>query len=80
MSKNIRKFRDLVTRRRQMIEMSTMEKNRLDVMPVALKTEIKRHVLQIQRHISVDENRALLFVLGAWGNGRGINKLAVNQF
>ena len=49
--KNIRKFKDLVARRRQLLEMGTMEKNRLDVMPKALKLEIQRHVIQIQRHI-----------------------------
>lgn len=49
--KNIRKIKDLMVRRRQLIEMSTMEKNRLDVMPKPLHAELKRHVDFIARQI-----------------------------
>ena len=49
--KNIRKIKDLMVRRRQLIEMSTMEKNRIDVMPKALHTELRRHVDFITRQI-----------------------------
>ena len=71
-SKNIRKFKDLVARRRQLIEMATMEKNRLDVMPRALKIDIKRHVLQIQRHIDkLDKKLAdIVESIGEWREKR----------
>lgn len=49
--KNIRKIKDLMVRRRQLIEMSTMEKNRLDVMPKALHPDLRRHVDHIARQI-----------------------------
>jgi len=48
---NIRKIRDLIARRRQLMEMSTMEKNRLDVMPKALSADIRRHVRHIRAQI-----------------------------
>ena len=48
---NLRKIRDLTTRRRQLIEMSTMEKNRLDVMPKALAVDIRRHLRHLQAQI-----------------------------
>lgn len=50
-SKNIRKIKDLMVRRRQLIEMSTMEKNRLDVMPKALHADLRRHILHITKQI-----------------------------
>lgn len=50
-SKNIRKIKDLMVRRRQLIEMSTMEKNRLDVMPKALHTDLRRHIQHITKQI-----------------------------
>ena len=48
---NIRKIKDLIARRRQLIEMSTMEKNRLDIMPKELATDIRRHVRHLQTQI-----------------------------
>jgi transposase len=48
---NIRKIRDMTARRRQLIEMSTMEKNRLDVMPANLLADIRRHVRHLQAQI-----------------------------
>lgn len=50
-SKEIRRIKDLMVRRRQLIEMSTMEKNRLDVMPKALHADLRRHVLHIKKQI-----------------------------
>jgi len=50
-SKNIRKIKDLMVRRRQLIEMNTMEKNRLDVMPKALHADLRRHILHITKQI-----------------------------
>ena len=48
---NIRKIKDLIARRRQLIEMSTMEKNRLDVMPKPLAGDIRRHIRHLQAQI-----------------------------
>ena len=48
---NIRKIKDLIARRRQLIEMSTMEKNRLDVMPKELTADIRRHIRHLQAQI-----------------------------
>ena len=48
---NIRKIKDMTARRRQLIEMSTMEKNRLDVMPKFLLGDIRRHIRHIQSQI-----------------------------
>jgi len=48
---NIRKIKDLTARRRQLIEMSTMEKNRLDVMPRSLRADIRRHLRHLQAQI-----------------------------
>ena len=48
---NIRKIRDLIARRRQLIAMGTMEKNRLDVMPRELSVDIRRHIRHLQTQI-----------------------------
>ena len=48
---NIRKIKDLTARRRQLVEMNTMEKNRLDVMPKAFHADIRRHCQFIDKHI-----------------------------
>ncbi len=48
---NIRKIKDLTARRRQLIEMGTMEKNRLDVMPKELSADIRRHIRHIESQI-----------------------------
>jgi transposase len=48
---NIRKIKDMIARRRQLIEMSTMEKNRLDVMPKSLAADIRRHLRHLQTQI-----------------------------
>lgn len=48
---NIRKIRDMIARRRQLIEMNTMEKNRLDVMPKSFAPDIRRHLRHIQSQI-----------------------------
>ncbi len=50
-SKNIRKIKDLMVRRRQLIEMNTMEKNRLDVMPTQLHADLRRHIQHITKQI-----------------------------
>ena len=48
---NIRKIKDLIARRRQLIDMSTMEKNRLDVMPKELAADIRRHIRHLHTQI-----------------------------
>lgn len=50
-SKNMRKFRDLVVRRRQLMTMSTMEKNRMSIMPKPLRADIQRHINYLIRQI-----------------------------
>ena len=50
-SQNCRKIRDLLTRRRQLNEFSTMDKNRLQIMPKYLQADIKSHVLYRQKQI-----------------------------
>jgi transposase len=55
-SENIRKLlgrlgRYHLVRRRQLIEMNTMEKNRLDVMPKTLHADLRRHIQHITRQI-----------------------------
>jgi len=51
-AKHIRQINDLLTRRRQLVEMSTMEKNRLQVMPKPLRAEIRSLLQTVQRHIT----------------------------
>lgn len=46
-----RKIKDLLVRRRQLIEMSTMERNRLQIMPKAMCADIQRHINHIQKQI-----------------------------
>ena len=46
-----REIRDLIARRRQLLQMSTMEKNRLEVMPRPLKADIRRHIRHIEAQL-----------------------------
>ncbi len=48
---NIRKIRDLCVRRRQLIEMRTMEKNRIDVMPKPFHADMRQHIRLIDKQI-----------------------------
>ena len=47
----IREIKDLAARRRQLVTMSTMEKNRLDVMPRSLHADLRRHLRQLQAQV-----------------------------
>ena len=47
--KNTRKLKDLTIRRKQIIGMLTMEKNRLQVMPKFLRAEIRKSIAGLQR-------------------------------
>ena len=42
---------DLLARRSQLLEMSTMEKNRLSIMPKALNASLNRHLKQLQAEV-----------------------------
>ena len=46
-----RKIKDLLVRRRQLVEMATMEKNRYQIMPKFMNGDIKRHINHIQKQI-----------------------------
>jgi transposase len=51
-----RKIRDLLARRRQLMQMSTMEKNRCHIMPKFLQGDIKRVIIHLTKQIKkVDE-------------------------
>jgi len=50
-SKMILKIKDLLVRRRQVIEMTTMEKNRYQIMPAFLRADIKRVIHHLQRQL-----------------------------
>ena len=59
---NIRQIKDLSARRRQLIEMNTMGKNRLDIVPKEFLADIRRHIRHIDSQIdklvdSIDEWR-----------------------
>jgi transposase len=49
---NIRKLKDLSVRRRQLIDMRTMEKNRLDVMPKDVTSDIEQSIRQLNKHFA----------------------------
>lgn len=50
-SKQVQKIKDLLVRRRQLIEMITMEKNRHHIMPKFLKGDIQRSINHLQRQL-----------------------------
>lgn len=52
---NLRKIRDLCVRRRQLIDMRTMEKNRLDVMPKSFHHGIRKLIRQLDSHLATLE-------------------------
>lgn len=50
-SRAILKIRDYLARRRQLMGMLTMEKNRLQIMPKCLHADIRRHITHMQRQV-----------------------------
>jgi transposase len=48
---NVRLISDLLARRSQLLDMSTMEKNRLSILPKPLHTSLKRHIKQLQTEV-----------------------------
>lgn len=49
---NTQRIKDLLVRRRQLIEMATMEKNRLAIMPKALWSDIRRHIAHLDKQVA----------------------------
>jgi len=47
----VRLVSDLLARRSQLLEMSTMEKNRLSILPKPMHTSLKRHIKQLQTEV-----------------------------
>ncbi|MCC6710130.1 MAG: IS110 family transposase [Gammaproteobacteria bacterium] len=68
----IREIKDLTARRRQLIGMSTMEKNRLDIMPKTLQADIRRHVNHLKASIEkLDRSiEALISSIDEWRQKR----------
>jgi len=54
---NLRRIRDLCVRRRQLIDMRTMEKNRLDVMPKSFHPGIRKLIRQFDSHLVALETK-----------------------
>lgn len=50
-SHNVRVIKDLLARRRQLITMCTMEKNRAHIMPKSLRADIKRHIHHLEKQL-----------------------------
>jgi transposase len=48
---NVRRVSDLLARRSQLLEFSTMEKNRLSILPKALHASLNRHLKHLQTEI-----------------------------
>ena len=48
---NVRFISDLLARRSQLLDMSTMEKNRLSILPKALHASLKRHLKHLQTEV-----------------------------
>jgi len=48
---NVRLISDLLARRSQLLNMSTMEKNRLSILPKPLHTSLKRHIKHLQAEV-----------------------------
>lgn len=50
-SRNVRVIKDLLARRRQLLTMSTMEKNRAHIMPKSLRADILRHIRHLEKQV-----------------------------
>ena len=46
---NVRIIKDLLARRRQLLTMSTLEKNRAHIMPKSLRADIQRHIRHLEK-------------------------------
>jgi transposase len=56
-SRNTELISDLLARRSQLMEMSTMEKNRLSILPKALHGSLNRHLKQLQTEVRKIESQ-----------------------
>ncbi len=54
---NVRLISDLLARRSQLLDMSTMEKNRLSILPQPLHASLKRHIKHLQSEVKKVEQR-----------------------
>lgn len=50
-TRNIIKIRDLLARRRQLMGLLTMEKNRQQIMPEFLRADIRRHIVYMEKQV-----------------------------
>ena len=50
-NQNVRVIKDLLARRRQLLTMSTMEKNRAHIMPKSFRADIQRHLRHLEKQI-----------------------------
>ena len=68
----IREIKDLAARRRQLVTMSTMEKNRLDVMPRSLHADLRRHLKHLLAQVEKLDRAIDKLVAGvdAWRHKR----------
>jgi transposase len=73
-SQQHRKIKDLLVRRRQLIEMATMEKNRHHIMPKYMRSDIQRHINHIQKQIEKLDKQlsAAIEVCEEWRDKREI--------
>jgi transposase len=69
-----RQLKDLTVRRKQVIGMLTMEKNRLQIMPAFLRAEIRRSIAGLQRQLARLDERLLQLSeeVAAWRERRRI--------
>ena len=54
---NVRVIKDLLARRRQLLTMSTMEKNRAHIMPKAFRADIQRHLRHLEKQVEKLDKR-----------------------
>lgn len=73
-SKQVLQIKDLLVRRRQLMEMLTMEKNRHHIMPTFLKVDIQRGITQLQKQLGkVDQHlEKLVDQEAAWSAKREV--------
>jgi transposase len=73
-SDEVRQIKDLLVRRRQLMEMLTMEKNRHHIMPTFLKADIQRGITQLQKQVvKVDQHlERLVDQEAAWSAKREV--------
>lgn len=73
-SKQLLKIRDTIARRRQLMVMLTMEKNRYHIMPKELKGDIQRHISFMQKQVEKLDKQLTVLVEGeaSWREKRAV--------